>query len=196
VSARRATERRSRCAVLRGRASCRRHVPSVNIGTTTTRPKTCWATAKTTATTTSPSRAQDRRTCAARAQVRTLLSALAALSGVQLAASVDHINAPLLWTSTELLAQRWLWHDMTTLAAYGVELAGADPASLRGAPTTTTAAVSMRARAESMGMGGGAWSRSRPHWHQLQHQVGVLACMVSQLTHRRLCASTSLLRFE
>jgi len=91
-------------------------------------------------------------------KVRALLSALAALSGVQLAASVDHINAPMLWTSTELLAQRWLWHDMTTLAAYDVELAGADPASLRGAPATTTAAAaasSMRAGAESMGMGMG-----------------------------------------
>lgn len=93
-------------------------------------------------------------------KVRGLLSALAALSGVQLAASVDHINAPMLWTSTELLAQRWLWHDLTTLAAYDAELAGADPASLRSAPTTTAAAAaSMRAGgglAESVGMGSGA----------------------------------------
>jgi origin recognition complex subunit 2 len=89
-------------------------------------------------------------------KVRALLSALAALSGVQFAASVDHINAPLLWTSTELLAQRWLWHDLTTLAAYDVELAGADPASLRGAPTAAgVGAASMRAGADGMGMGGG-----------------------------------------
>ena len=92
-------------------------------------------------------------------KVRGLLSALAALSGVQLAASVDHINAPMLWTSTELLAQRWLWHDLTTLAAYDAELAGADPASLRSAPTTAAAAAaSMRAGgglAESVGMGSG-----------------------------------------
>jgi origin recognition complex subunit 2 len=90
-------------------------------------------------------------------KVRALLTALAALSGVQLAASVDHINAPLLWTSTELLAQRWLWHDLTTLAAYDVELAGADPASLRGAPTAAgVGAASMRAGAEGMGGGAGA----------------------------------------
>ena len=90
-------------------------------------------------------------------KVRGLLSALAMLSGVQLAASVDHINAPMLWTSTELLAQRWLWHDLTTLSAYDVELAGADPASLRSAPTAA-AASSMRAgggMGESMGLGGG-----------------------------------------
>jgi origin recognition complex subunit 2 len=93
--------------------------------------------------------------------VRGLLGALATLSGVQLAASVDHINAPMLWTSTELLAQRWLWHDVTTLSAYDVELAGADPASLRSAPTATAtaaAAASMRAgggMAEGMGLGGG-----------------------------------------
>jgi len=73
-------------------------------------------------------------------KARSLLRALAALSGVQIAASVDHINAPLQWTSTELLSGRWLWHDLTTLAPYDVELARADPASLRGAPTTTTPA--------------------------------------------------------
>jgi origin recognition complex subunit 2 len=67
-------------------------------------------------------------------KTRTLLGALASLEGVQIAGSVDHINAPLLWTSTELLAGRWLWHDLTTLAGYDAELAGADPASLRGVP--------------------------------------------------------------
>jgi len=73
-------------------------------------------------------------------KARSLLRALAALSGVQLAASVDHINAPLQWTSTELLAGRWLWHDLTTLAPYDVELAPADPASLRGGPAAATTA--------------------------------------------------------
>ena len=89
-------------------------------------------------------------------KARTMLGALAALEGVQVAASVDHINAPLLWTSTEMLARRWLWHDLTTLAPYDVELAGSDPASLRAvsssarAGTTTTAAA-----AEGGGLGGG-----------------------------------------
>ncbi|KAH9997860.1 origin recognition complex subunit 2-domain-containing protein [Russula vinacea] len=95
-------------------------------------------------------------------KVRGLLSALAAQPGVQLAASVDHINAAQLWTSTELLAQRWLWHDLTTLSAYDVELAGADPASLRGAPTASASASAaaagtlMRAGGRpAEGMGGG-----------------------------------------
>ncbi|KAI9512427.1 origin recognition complex subunit 2-domain-containing protein [Russula earlei] len=61
-----------------------------------------------------------------------VLRALAALRGVRIAASVDHINAALQWTSTELLAGRWLWHDLSTLAPYDAELAGADPTSLRG----------------------------------------------------------------
>jgi origin recognition complex subunit 2 len=91
-------------------------------------------------------------------KVRALLNALVSLRGVQIAASVDHINAPTIWTSTELLSRKWLWHDLTTLASYDVELAGADPASLRGgAPTTAAAAAataSMRL-AEGMSMGGG-----------------------------------------
>jgi origin recognition complex subunit 2 len=76
-------------------------------------------------------------------KVRALLNPLVSLSGVQIAASVDHINAPMLWTSTKLLA--WLWHDLITLAVYGVELVGADPALLRGAPTTTTSAAAATA---------------------------------------------------
>jgi hypothetical protein len=117
-------------------------------------------------------------------KMHALLSALAAQSGMQLAASVDYINAPLLWTSTELLAQWWLWHDMTMLAAYDVELTGADPASLHGTLTTTTAAVSMRAGAESMGMGGDAWFRSWPHWHHVRPFVNQIRI---PLGRRRTC---------
>ena len=72
-------------------------------------------------------------------KTRALLGALASLRGVQIAGSVDHVHAPLLWTSTEMVAGRWLWHDLTTLAAYDAELAGADPASLRGASSALRA---------------------------------------------------------
>lgn len=85
---------------------------------------------------------------------RALLGALASLSGVQIAGSVDHINAPLLWTSTEMSAGRWLWHDLTTLATYDVELAGADPASLRGAPAFRAGGAGAAA-ADGVGMGVG-----------------------------------------
>lgn len=66
----------------------------------------------------------------------------------------------MIWTSTELLSRKWLWHDLTTLASYDVELAGADPASLRGGAPTTAAAAAAAATAsmrlgESMSMGGG-----------------------------------------
>jgi origin recognition complex subunit 2 len=90
-------------------------------------------------------------------KVRALLNALVSLRGVQIAASIDHINAPMIWTSTELLARKWLWHDLTTLAPYDVELAGADPTSLRGgAPTTAAAAAAATAAGTaSMGTGGG-----------------------------------------
>jgi origin recognition complex subunit 2 len=84
-------------------------------------------------------------------KTRALLSALTALDGVQLAASIDHVGAPLLWTSTEMLARRWLWHDLTTLALYDAELAGADPASLRAAPTTAAARGGAGAGAEGIG---------------------------------------------
>lgn len=86
---------------------------------------------------------------AAGGKSRALLGALAALDGVQIAASVDHVNASLLWSSTEMVAGRWLWHDLTTLAAYDVELAGADPASLRGASA-------LRAAGSGAGGAGGA----------------------------------------
>jgi origin recognition complex subunit 2 len=126
--------------------------------------------ATTTATTTFPSGQKQRRSAYLRRLVlvihnmdapalrapktRALLAALASLNGVQIAASVDHINAPLLWRSTELLAGRWLWHDLTTLAAYDAELAGADPASLRGVPALRTGGVAAGAP-DSMGVGVG-----------------------------------------
>ncbi|KAI9465481.1 ORC2-domain-containing protein [Lactarius psammicola] len=86
-------------------------------------------------------------------KARTLLGALGALGGVQVAASVDHIvSAPLLWSSTEMLARRWLWHDLTTLAPYDAELASADPASLRAAaPTASRGGVGLGAGAEGIG---------------------------------------------
>ncbi|KAF8270793.1 origin recognition complex, subunit 2 [Lactarius quietus] len=91
-------------------------------------------------------------------KARALLSALTGLDGVQVAASIDHIGAPLLWTSTEMLARRWLWHDLTTLAPYDAELAGADPASLRAAP-----AAAARGGAAAAGLGAGMTETAAVH---------------------------------
>jgi origin recognition complex subunit 2 len=84
-------------------------------------------------------------------KARALLDALTSLDGVQLIASIDHINAPLLWTSTEMLKWRWLWHDLTTLEPYNVELAGSDPASLRAASRVASAITMTAAAAEGGG---------------------------------------------
>lgn len=82
-------------------------------------------------------------------KAKPILALLAHNPHIHLIASVDHINAPLLWSSSEMFARKadggdadssrgfaWLWHDVTTLAAYDFELAFVDRASLSGAHTS------------------------------------------------------------
>ncbi|KAF9482682.1 origin recognition complex subunit 2 [Pholiota conissans] len=81
---------------------------------------------------------------------KSILSLLAHNPRIHVIASIDHINAPLLWSSSEIFSRKpdgvqadatpsrgfaWLWHDLTTLRPYDVELAFADRASLSGAHT-------------------------------------------------------------
>ncbi|KAJ7755322.1 origin recognition complex subunit 2-domain-containing protein [Mycena maculata] len=81
-------------------------------------------------------------------KAKACLSLLALHPHIHLIASVDHINAPLLWSSSEAAARKdgfaapgktpprgfaWLWHDLTTLAPYDVELSFADRTSVTGA---------------------------------------------------------------
>ncbi|KAF9238655.1 origin recognition complex subunit 2-domain-containing protein [Melanogaster broomeanus] len=68
-------------------------------------------------------------------KIRNCLSLLALNPNIHLVASIDRLNAPLLWSSSELLARKvfdpatpkrgyaFLWHDLTTLASYDTELA-------------------------------------------------------------------------
>lgn len=80
-------------------------------------------------------------------KAKSCLSLLALNPQICIAASVDHINAPLLWSSTELSTRKqevdfgadplrrgyaWLWHDLTTLSSYDVELSRADRSSISG----------------------------------------------------------------
>ena len=82
-------------------------------------------------------------------KARSILSFLAHNTHIHLIASIDHINAPLLWSLSESFSRKsdetatgdavdshgfaWLWHDLTTLASYDFELAFADRTSLSGA---------------------------------------------------------------
>ncbi|KAF8351675.1 origin recognition complex, subunit 2 [Amanita rubescens] len=90
-----------------------------------------------------PLRSQKAKSC---------LALLAMNPRIHIAASIDHINAPLLWSSSECAARKptassqssfdspkrgfaWLWHDLTTLEPYDAELAYADRSSISGAHT-------------------------------------------------------------
>jgi origin recognition complex subunit 2 len=81
-------------------------------------------------------------------KAKSCLLLLALNPHIHLVASVDRINAPLLWSSTELSARKqeidlggdvsrrgyaWLWHDLTTLSPYDIELCHADHSSISGA---------------------------------------------------------------
>ena len=96
-------------------------------------------------------------------KVKSQLAVLASHTRIHLIASIDHVNAPLLWTSTECSTRKrenldeeslsyhvpgfsWLWHDLTTMASYDFELAHADRSSYAGA--------SGSARASRGGAGG------------------------------------------
>lgn len=57
-------------------------------------------------------------------QAQSLLSELAAVPSVQLIATVDHVDAALLWDKEVAARFNWLWHDATTFAAYTEEIAG------------------------------------------------------------------------
>ncbi|KAJ7057889.1 origin recognition complex, subunit 2 [Mycena amicta] len=75
-------------------------------------------------------------------KAKSCLSLLALHPNIHLVASVDHVNAPLLWSASESSARKggtaprgfaWLWHDLTTLAPYDTELTFVDKTSITGA---------------------------------------------------------------
>jgi origin recognition complex subunit 2 len=55
------------------------------------------------------------------------LSRLSQAPAVRLVASVDHVNAALLWNSRVAAAFNWLWVHGTTYAAYNAETANVAP---------------------------------------------------------------------
>lgn len=70
-------------------------------------------------------------------RVKNCLASLASHPSIHLIASVDHINAPLIWSATESNSSSsgfsWLWHDLTTMQPYDFELAYADRTTYAGA---------------------------------------------------------------
>ena len=96
-------------------------------------------------------------------KIKGVLSFLALNPNIHLVASIDRLNAPLLWSASEVIARKlpphnprdaksivpkrgyaWLWHDLTTLASYDFELAYADRSSIAGAAALSTGNRSAR----------------------------------------------------
>ncbi|XP_056009143.1 origin recognition complex subunit 2-like isoform X3 [Ostrea edulis] len=51
-------------------------------------------------------------------KVQNILSLLSQIRGFHIVASIDHINAPLIWDHTKCSRYRWLWYDVTTYLPY------------------------------------------------------------------------------
>ncbi|KAI8320593.1 origin recognition complex subunit 2 [Martensiomyces pterosporus] len=49
------------------------------------------------------------------------LAVLAECKNIHIVASIDHIEAPLIWDSSTLTKFNWTWHDLTTFEPYTVE---------------------------------------------------------------------------
>lgn len=111
-------------------------------------------------------------------KMKNALSLLALSPNIHLAASVDRLGSPLLWSASELLARKvqpgdtaaslssadghvaspkrgyaFLWHDLTTLMSYDTELSFADRSSIAGASYASTGARSALATTATAGAG-------------------------------------------
>ncbi|ESO93490.1 hypothetical protein LOTGIDRAFT_161593 [Lottia gigantea] len=54
-------------------------------------------------------------------KVQNILSLLAQIRGFHIIASIDHINAPLIWDHTKCSRYNWIWYDCTTYISYSSE---------------------------------------------------------------------------
>ncbi|KDQ60140.1 hypothetical protein JAAARDRAFT_67768 [Jaapia argillacea MUCL 33604] len=109
-------------------------------------------------------------------KARSCLSLLASHPRTHIAASIDHINAPLMWSSSDLFAyppssasprsvpylgasgdskrsSTWLWHDLTTLAPYTFETAFSNRSSISGATTLNSTSSRQTNDISSLAMG-------------------------------------------
>ncbi|KAK9468543.1 origin recognition complex, subunit 2 [Lipomyces arxii] len=65
-------------------------------------------------------------------RAQSALSTLASHSDVHIVATVDYINAPMLWDSAKLSSFNFLWHNATTFESYTAELSFFDPLTIGG----------------------------------------------------------------
>jgi origin recognition complex subunit 2 len=56
-------------------------------------------------------------------EAQALLGELASMDRVYLIASIDHVNAPLLWSKREAARFNWVWQEAATFAPYALETA-------------------------------------------------------------------------
>lgn len=61
---------------------------------------------------------------------QTYLSQLASAPEVWVVATIDHINAPVMWDAAKLAMYNFLWHDLTTYESYAIETSFEDPLAL------------------------------------------------------------------
>jgi len=69
-----------------------------------------------------------------------ILSTLAAIKWIKIVASVDHVNAPLLFDSLKSHRYNFIWHNATTYRPYHIELIS-DPSTFLSGGSSATASV-------------------------------------------------------
>ncbi|EDQ87772.1 uncharacterized protein MONBRDRAFT_26897 [Monosiga brevicollis MX1] len=93
---------------------------------------------------------------------QTILSGLAALPSVSLVASIDHVNAPLLWDQGKLARFSFAWIEATTFAHYKLETAYSNSILSRTSVVSVAAAVVVMKSLTHNGR--------KAFWTLLQHQ--------------------------
>lgn len=120
-------------------------------------------------------------------RAKSVLSLLASHPKIHLLGSVDHINAPLIWTKSEAMGRghidepstidipagrnfTWLWHDLTTFEHYDFELRAQAAAGVRDLTSVTVSAKTGKL-AGALLAGGGPAANAGPLTEEGARQV-------------------------
>ncbi|ESO03670.1 hypothetical protein HELRODRAFT_99952 [Helobdella robusta] len=60
-------------------------------------------------------------TCLRNEKIQNTFSLLCTIKGIHIIATIDHINAPLLWDHNKMSQLNWVWFDCTTFETYSME---------------------------------------------------------------------------